>query len=154
MTIQKRIAILLVLAPALGHATNFVGYTGQQWGSDYGVLRGECDAMEISQLTANETPVSMATMRVNESFFQLFSGAQTSNAQKTDSHCLAHALELLPAGRTVHWKNPETGSDTYFTFSNKSDACRIFSGVTINGTKKTRLKGQACSDGKAWAIDR
>ena len=135
---------------------NFVGYTGKNWDNDFGVLSGECNVQAILALAQNPgTENAVAKIMVETTYRNIFPNTAEALEQTIDSNCFGHTLELVPTGKSVHWKNPETGFDVYITPGGKSDTCRTYTGITIMNGKKNRIKGEACSIRKGvWQFQR
>lgn len=116
------------------HAQNFIGYTGKRWGSDYGVLQGECNVRQVLFTHKKESlPLDIARLELDEATHPL------------DSLCFGLTLELVPAGQFVRWVNPHTGAGFYFSAGSKSEACRTYLGVIAIHGQKTKFRGEACS---------
>lgn len=136
------------------NAKNFIGYTGKGWNSDFGVLRGQCEA-KLVQIEAlkGTLPDHMAFVETTPSFKTIFPESQLVDAYAVDSHCFGHTMELVPSGQAVRWLNPVSGVGVYLSPGAKTDTCRTYLGVTIVNGEKKKFRGEVCSPSKGlWQV--
>lgn len=90
----------------------------------------------------------------------LVGGGIGRSMDRVDQNCVGQALERAPTGRTVAWKNPDTGAaysvtpvSTYQDGQNRY--CREYSAVGTIGGKQEQLYGKAClqPDGSWQFVD-
>jgi hypothetical protein len=153
-TVICLLALLTALPFHVANAKNFIGYTGKSWNSDFGVLRGQCDAKLVqSEALKGTLTEQMAYVESNDTFKTIFTESQLVDAFAVDSHCFGHTMELVPSGQAVRWLNPVNGVGVYLSPGAKSDTCRTYLGVTIVKGEKTKFRGEVCSPSKgAWQI--
>ncbi|MBI2306618.1 MAG: glycine zipper 2TM domain-containing protein [Rhodocyclales bacterium] len=113
-------------APAHGwrkkHDPYYQGYTGKQWGNDYGILSGRCNVeaagaaiggviggaigSQVGQGDGRTVAIIVGTVLgavVGAKAARELSGA--------DQACFGHALELAKDRQRVGWRSPESGVD-------------------------------------------
>lgn len=153
-TVLCLLALVTTLPFHVAHAKNFIGYTGKGWNSDFGVLRGQCDAKLVqSEALKGTLTEQMAYVESTDAFKIIFPETQLVDAFAVDSHCFGHTMELVPSGQAVRWLNPVNGVGVYLSPGAKSDTCRTYLGVTIVNGEKTKFRGEVCSPSKgAWQI--
>lgn len=144
------------LTTQVAQAANYIGYTGKSWSNDYGVLAGNCQTEAFGETAPDNKSADMAAyLLVEPNFQKTFPESPAQANQQVDSLCFGHTLELVPTGKSVHWKNPSTGSDVFLTPGKQSDNCRTFNGVKVSDGKKQKFSGVACSDQPGqWKIVR
>ncbi|HEX4855794.1 MAG TPA: hypothetical protein VFV28_03230 [Limnobacter sp.] len=133
---------------------NFVGYTGKTWNSDFGVLRGQCDAKLVqAESLKGQLIEQMAYVEGQDAFRKIFPPTQLVDSLAVDSHCFGHTMELVPSGQAVRWLNPVSGVGVYLSPGAKSDSCRSYLGVTVVNGEKKKFRGDVCSPSKGvWQI--
>lgn len=153
-TVLCLLALLSVLPVQVVNAKNFIGYTGKGWNSDFGVLRGKCEAKLVHEEAMKGTSTNlMAYVESNELFRTIFPESQLVDAVAVDSHCFGHTMELVPSGQAVRWLNPVNGVGVYLSPGAKSDNCRTYLGVTIVDGEKKKFRGEVCSPSKGmWKV--
>ncbi len=153
-TVLCLLALLSALSAQSANARNFIGYTGKGWNSDFGVLRGQCDAKGVQGEALKGTLVEqMALVQSGPAFQSIFPQSTLVDALAVDSHCFGHTMELVPSGQAVRWLNPVNGVGVYLSPGAKSDTCRTFLGVTIVNGEKKKFRGEVCSPSKgSWQI--
>jgi len=153
-TVLCLLAFSTALPSHSANAKNFIGYTGKGWNSDFGVLRGQCDAKVVQgEALKGALLEQMALVQAGPAFQSIFPHSTLVDALAVDSHCFGHTLELVPSGQAVRWLNPVNGVGVYLSPGAKSDTCRTFLGVTIVNGEKRKFRGEACSPTKgAWQI--
>jgi surface antigen len=155
-------------APAHGyrakHAPFYVGYTGYQWGRDYGILGGRCNTDEILAVAGAITggiiggKVASPENRVVGVLVGAVLGGVVGahigdRLDERDRACIGHSLELARTGQTVRWTNPNTGLGYQVKpVTDLADGCREFEFRRDSGrTKPTKL--HACSrDSGSWSF--
>lgn len=156
-------------APAHGwrskHDPFYVGYTGRQWSSDYGVLAGRCNTDTvltavgaaaggvIGNRTASSGNRAIATV-VGAVVGGVIGNAIGEKIDERDRACAGHALELARVGQEVRWANATTGlSYVVRPTRDLADNCREFE-LSARGRGKAapvRLRGCARSSGE-WIL--
>jgi surface antigen len=154
-------------APAHGwrkkNDPNYVGYTGNKWPQDYGVLDGQCDTAKVGTAVggivggvigseiAKDSPnrgVAIVVGTVIGAVIGHRVGAEIDNG---DRGCMGHALELAAEQKPVRWTNPKTGVSFILTptrnIVDRSNPCREFTTVAMPaGSSHEGRKGK----GKGW----
>ena len=153
-TVLCLLALLTALPAQWVHAKNFIGYTGKGWVSDFGVLRGQCDAKGVQGEALKGTLVQqMAHVQSGPAFQSIFPQSTLVDALAVDSHCFGHTMELVPSGQAVRWLNPVNGVGVYLSPGAKTDTCRTYLGVTIVNGEKKKFRGEVCSPSKGlWQV--
>jgi surface antigen len=158
-------------APAHGYRAKntpfYVGYTGHQWGHDYGIIGGRCDTDEILAVAGAVTggiiggKVASPEQRVVGVLVGAVLGgvigAQIGDRlDKRDRACIGHSLELARTGQRVRWTNPTTGlSYQLRPVSDLADGCRQFEFVRRDGGRSKPAELRACSrDSGSWSFGR
>jgi surface antigen len=132
-------------APAHGwrkkHDPDYVGYTGNKWQRDYGVVTGRCDYEAVGAVVGGVVGGAVgARVSNNEnrpiailvgSVIGAIVGANVGrNIQDGDRACIAHSLELVKDNRDVTWTNPHTGASyllrPYVGYEKDGRICRNF----------------------------
>lgn len=150
-------------APAHGwrkkNDPTYAGYSGRQWDYDYGVRAGRCDRSEIGAVLGGVVGAAVGAEagkgdnRVVAIVVGTVIGAAIGaeigrRMDKTDRHCVGHALELAGAGRTVSWSNPSTRVSYQLTPLDKGvskDGCRKFRLVATGGFGLSEGRTVACA---------
>jgi len=150
-------------APAHGwrkkNDPTYAGYSGREWDHDYGVRTGRCDRTEIGAVlggvagAAVGAEVGKGDNRVVAMVVGTVIGAAIGaeigrRMDKTDRHCVGHALELADAGQTVSWSNPSTRVSYQLTPLDKGaneDGCRKFRLVATGGFGLSEGRTVACA---------
>lgn len=149
------LSVLFAASPLQANpARTFIGYTGKGWASDFGVLKGQCDAKLVqAEALKGQITGQMAHVEGQDSFRKLFPANQMVDAYAVDSHCFGHTMELVPSGQAVRWLNPVTGVGVYLSPGARSDSCRSFLGMTIVNGEKKKFRGDVCSPSKGvWQL--
>jgi len=150
-------------APAHGwrkkNDPTYAGYSGREWDYDYGVRTGRCDRTEIGAVlggvagAAVGAEVGKGDNRVVAMVVGTVIGAAIGaeigrRMDRTDRHCVGHALELADAGQTVSWSNPSTRVSYQLTPLDKGvteDGCRKFRLVATGGFGLSEGRTVACA---------
>lgn len=150
-------------APAHGwrkkNDPTYAGYSGREWDHDYGVRTGRCDRTEIGAVlggvagAAVGAEVGKGGNRVVAMVVGTVIGAAIGaeigrRMDRTDRHCVGHALELADAGQTVSWSNPSTRVSYQLTPLDKGvteDGCRKFRLVATGGFGLSEGRTVACA---------
>lgn len=136
-TLALLLSSLATCAPSAHAASDvrtFMGYTGSEWSTDFGVTRGRCDRKAVQQALADP-----GTATPGASPVAVLAGVDLEDA---DRACAGQALELARNRRTVTWSagsrkhSLSTGADAVA----KGMPCRPF--VLHSGGRTTR--GLAC----------
>lgn len=157
-------------APAHGwrkkHDPNYVGYTGQKWEKDYGVIGGRCNTQAVGAVVGGAvggvvgSRLGEGSNRAIATILGAAIGAVIGSKigrdfDERDRACMGHALELMGDGRPVTWTNPATGVNYRLTplkgYEAAGRPCRDFTTRVRSGQKSETVRGTACrrSDG-AW----
>jgi surface antigen len=159
-------------APAHGwrkkHDPYYVGYTGQKWPEDYGVVSGRCDYGAVGAVLggvvggAIGSQVGQGDGRTVAIIVGTVLGAAIGanigrDMDTADRACIGHTLELAPIGRTVAWDNDHTGVHYLVTptrgFRLDQRECREFTAERYYDKKRYTSKGKACrGDDGEWRI--
>ncbi len=76
-TVLCLLALVTTLPFHVAHAKNFIGYTGKGWNSDFGVLRGQCDAKLVqSEALKGTLTEQMAYVESTDAFKTIFTETQ------------------------------------------------------------------------------
>jgi len=148
-------------APAHGYRAKdkpfYVGYTGHQWGHDYGIIGGRCNTDEILAVAGAVTggiiggKVASPEQRVVGVLIGAVLGGVIGSQigdrlDERDRACIGHSLELARTGQTVRWTNPTTGlSYQVKPVSDLADGCRQFELVRRDGRRSKPVELDACS---------
>jgi surface antigen len=157
-------------APAHGwrskHDPYYIGYSGRQWGNDYGILGGRCNRQAIGTVLGGAvggaigSTVGRGEDRLVGIILGTVVGAVIGNQigkgmDEADRGCIGHALELGTDRRTVRWVNPDNGWNYGVTplkgFSRNGMQCREYR-LDVNGRgMRESLIERACqTGGGAW----
>ncbi len=159
-------------APAHGwrkkHDPDYIGYTGNQWQRDYGIVAGHCDYEAVGTVLGGvlggavgakvggkeNRPIAILVGAVIGSVVGRQIGRSIEDA---DRACIAHSLELAKDYQKVTWKNPKSGAiyllRPHAGYAKKGRTCRDFDlRVSLNGRTETSL-GKACQTaGGTWKV--
>jgi surface antigen len=159
-------------APAHGwrkkHDPYYLGYTGQKWPKDYGVLGGQCDHTAIGAALGGAVGAAVGSqigegdgrtvaIIVGGALGAMLGAKIAQDMDAADRACIGHALELAPDGRPVVWTNTQAGVQYMVTptrgFTQDGRECREFTTERNVGGKKSKSAGKACrvQDGE-WRI--
>lgn len=153
-------------APAHGwrkkHDPYYVGYSGRQWGRDYGIISGECNWQAVGTVLggvvggAVGASVAKGDQKVIAVILGSVIGAVIGNQigkqiDDNDRGCIGHALELAHDRQTVRWMNPNTGLSYRVTplsgFTQGGKKCRDYN-VYISGKgRDVSFSERACMTG-------
>ena len=159
-------------APAHGwrkkHDPYYVGYTGNKWPKDYGVMEGRCDHTAVGAVLGGVVGGAIgsqigqgdgrAVAIIAGTVIGAVVGARIAqDLDAADRACIGHALELAPEGRRVVWDNERTGVHYVVTptrgFTVNGRECREFTTERMFDNKKNKSTGKACrDDGGEWRI--
>lgn len=154
-------------APAHGwrrkQAERYRGYTGEEWEHDYGVRSGRCNTDEILAVvgavaggvignrTASDGNRTVATI-LGAVIGGVLGAKLGDGIDDRDRACIGHTLELAAPGRSVTWRNPDSGVDyTVKPLRDLRGGCREFElGARVDGRREARPM-RACRDERgAW----
>ena len=153
-------------APAHGwrkkNDPNYVGYTGNRWPQDYGVLDGRCDVAKVGAAVggvvggvigsevAKDSPNRPVAIVVGTVIGAVIGHRIGAEIDGGDRDCMGHALELSGEEKPVRWTNPRTGVSYVLTptrnFNDRNNPCRAFTTVATKGGRHDEAKGK----GKGW----
>jgi surface antigen len=157
-------------APAHGwrkkNDPNYVGYTGNKWPQDYGVLDGSCDVARVGTVVggvvggvigsevAKDSPHRQVAILVGTVVGAVIGHRIGQEIDNSDRGCMGHALELTAELKPVRWTNPRTGVSYILTptrnFSDRQNPCREFTTTAAAGGQRDGSKGKGWSKkGKA-----
>ena len=159
-------------APAHGwrkkNDPTYQGYTGRQWGTDYGVVAGACRVEAAGAVVggvlggAVGSQVGKGEGRAVAILVGTVIGAAVGaqmarGVADEDRACIGHTLELVGDNRPVGWVNQNTGISYVVTplrgYKEGSLACREFTTRTSVGGRSGTSKGRACRSGEGvWRI--
>lgn len=147
-------------APAHGwrkkHDPYYVGYSGDHWDRDYGIIEGRCNRQAIGTVLGGAVGGAIGTTADREyravavivgSVLGAVIGNQIGKSMdEADRGCIGHALELAADRRAVSWRNPDSGLDYKVTplrgFNDGGHKCREYrldiNGGGINDSRKER----------------
>lgn len=176
------IGVLVVAAPALAdppphapahgwrakHDPYYRGYTGAQWQEDYGVRSGRCDTDRIlgavgavaGAVIGNRTasPENRTVATIVGAIIGGVVGAKIGDRiDDRDRACMGQALELVPVGSQVMWRNPGSRIDYTMRPIRDVDArCRDYELRTNDGRRRSAETLRACrrDDSSAWVAAR
>jgi surface antigen len=144
-----------------------VGYTGRQWGHDYGILDGRCNTDEILAVAGAVTggivggkiasPENRVVGVLVGAVIGGVVGAEIGDRfDDNDRACMGHSLELARTGQVVRWTNPATGlSYQVKPVTDLADGCRQFELARKDGKRSRPEKLLACSrDAGTWSFTR
>jgi len=157
-------------APAHGwrkkHDPEYLGYSGDKWDRDYGIVEGHCDRAAIgtvlgavaggaigSQVADHENrAVAIAIGAVIGAVVGHEIGRSMDDR---DYACVGHALELAKDGQRVRWKNETTGV-SYVLRPSAGDSkslCRNFDLTVSRDSTSHTEKRRACRTGEGtWKM--
>lgn len=147
-------------AKAHGWRKKHMGYTGQEWERDYGVLEGNCNRKEIGTVVgaviggAIGSQVGDGSGRTVAIIVGSVLGAVVGreigrDLDDGDRGCVGHALELGRIGQPVRWFNDRTNVGYLLTPLSAGDQgknCRKFSIKATRDGKSQTSNGSACRD--------
>lgn len=149
-------------APAHGwrkkHDPYYVGYSGNQWGRDYGVISGECNWQAIgtvlggvvggavgASVAKGDRTVAVILGSILGAVIGNQIGKQVDN---NDRGCIGHALELAHDRQTVRWINPNTGLNYRVTplsgFTQNGRKCRDYNLYISGNGREESMQERAC----------
>lgn len=143
------------------HDPRYVGYTGQDWERDYGVLEGSCNRKELGTVLgavvggaigaqAGEGDARPVAIIVGTVLGALIGREIGRDLDDGDRACIGHALELGKAGQRVRWLNDQTRVDYLLTplaiDAKDPKHCRRFSLKASFEGKARTSEGRACRD--------
>lgn len=160
-------------APAHGwrkkNDPNYVGYTGNKWPQDYGVLDGRCDAAKVGAVVggvvggaigsqvAKDSPNRPVAIVVGTVIGAVIGHRIGAEVDGGDRGCMGHALELSAEHKPVRWTNPKTGVDYVLTptrnFTDQRNPCREFTAAASKAGRHDEPKGKGWGKGKARQAD-
>lgn len=160
-------------APAHGwrkkHDPYYLGYTGRQWGQDYGIIEGRCNREAIGAVLGGAAGGAIGSQigdgdeRVVAIVLGTVIGALIGreigrDLDEKDRACVGHALELAKDGQSVRWVNEGSGVSYVLTpvaGAQAGGSCRNFDlQVTRAGNVQTQ-PGRACRTGDGtWEMNR
>lgn len=156
-------------APAHGwrkkNDPNYVGYTGNKWPQDYGVLDGRCDSAKVGTVlggvvggvvgsqVAKDSPNRPVAIVVGTVIGAVIGHRIGADIDGGDRGCMGHALELSGEQKPVRWTNAKTGISYVLTptrnFNDRSKPCREFTTVASKGGGHDERKGKGWGKGKS-----
>jgi surface antigen len=158
-------------APAHGWRRNkdpkYVGYTGDRWARDYGVIEGYCNRDVIGSVLkpavgpATDSDPARAVAIVADTVLDTVLDTVVARdigrqMDERDRACAGHALELANDGHGVGWANERTGVIYVITPGDGGEdngGCRPFQLSATRGAKSVTTQGRACRGGDgAWQI--
>jgi surface antigen len=147
----------------------YVGYTGQRWPRDYGVIHGNCDRAAIGAVlggvvggaagaaigsqTGSNSGRTVAIV-VGTVLGAVVGHEIGRNMDEEDRACTGHALELAGEGQSVRWLNDTTGVSYVVTPIGRVDvSCRNFKLQASRGGESHTTTSRACRahDG-SWQV--
>jgi surface antigen len=149
-------------APAHGwrkkNDPHYVGYTGNQWASDFNISSGSCNRQEIATVVGAIAGGVIANRVADEhrtvaTIVGVIAGAVIGNRigrelDEADRGCFGHALEIAQPGQRVTWANDTAGVRYEMTPGNASPrhgaSCREYTLVTVTGRDRASQTGVAC----------
>jgi surface antigen len=150
------------------HDPAYVGYTGTQWESDYGIIEGRCNRDAIGTVLGAVVGGAIGS-RIGEgdgrtvaivvgSVLGAVIGREIGrDMDDRDRACFGHSLELVKVGQSVRWVNDRTHVAYVLTplapARGDSNDCRRFNlQTTLDGRSKSSA-GRACRTGEGtWAM--
>jgi len=175
-TCFRRVLIPAVLLPCVALATpppwapahgwrakndpTYAGYSGRNWEHDYGVQSGRCDREEVGALlggiaggaagAAAGNGSGRAVAIVVGTVIGAAIGADIGRRMdQADRACTGHALELAGPGRSVTWRNPDSGITYQLTpveHATSDDGCRRFRLIATGSFGLSEGRATACPD--------
>jgi surface antigen len=150
------------------HHRGYRGYNDREWDRDYGVVHGHCDRAAIGAVlggaaggviganagSSHNRPVAILLGAALGSFVGYQIGRELDRA---DRGCIGHALELVPYGRTVAWRDEQRGIDYRMTpigpWTKGGVDCREFRLESANNKRSDSRVKHACRSGDGeWQI--
>jgi surface antigen len=149
-------------APAHGwrkkHDPYYVGYSGKEWGRDYGVISGECNWQAVGTVVGGVIggAVGASVGKEDKAIAVILGsviGAVIGNRigksiDDNDRGCIGHALELAHDRQTVRWVNPETNINYRVTpisgFTDNGRKCREYMLYMSGNGEDESLHEKAC----------
>ncbi|MGD9597347.1 MAG: glycine zipper domain-containing protein [Steroidobacteraceae bacterium] len=159
-------------APAHGwrakHDPYYRGYTGTEWRDDYGVRSGRCDTDQIlgavgavtGAVIGNRTasPENRTVATIIGALIGGIVGARIGDRiDDRDRACVGQALELVPVGSQVTWRNPDSRIDYTLRPIRDVDArCRDYELRASDGSRRSAETLRACrrDESSAWVATR
>ena len=151
------------------HYEGYVGYRGQRWPNDYGVLEGSCNRAAIGAVlggavggavgsTIGNGNTRTVAIVVGTVLGAVIGHEVGRDMDERDRGCFGHSLELAKTGQTVHWTNPDAGIVYGLTptrsFEVGGRPCRAFTLQTTYAGRGHAKSGSACrSDDGTWRFD-
>jgi surface antigen len=149
-------------APAHGwrkkHDPYYVGYSGNHWDRDYGILSGRCNREEVGTVIGGVVGGAIGSRVADEedraiaTIMGAVAGALIGNRigrklDESDRSCFGHAMEIGTAGKAVTWVNDATGVRYEMVPGDRSshdEGCREFSLRATAGDEVSDRNGVAC----------
>jgi surface antigen len=143
----------------------YLGYTGREWGRDYGVLEGSCNRKEIGTVVgavvggAIGSQIGDGSGRTVAIIVGSVLGAAIGREigrdfDQGDRACLGHALELAREGQSVRWLNDKTGVTYEITPRgrfNSGGSCRAYKLTASRDGNSKSTDSRACrSEDGTW----
>ena len=143
----------------------YVGYTGQAWSQDYGVVSGRCQT-DVILGAAGAAAGGVIGSQVGDGTGRtvaIIAGAALGaivgasigrQLDKGDEACIGHALELAPPGQAVRWTSAGTGTSYVLVPAKDVGAdCREFKLEASAHSKKSWGTKVACRSGDGvWKL--
>jgi surface antigen len=145
----------------------YEGYSGRQWGDDYGVRSGSCNRAEIGAVAgavaggAIGSQVGKGDSRAAAIVVGAVIGATIGaeigqRMDRTDRSCVGHALELAAPGENVSWTNPNTQVTFQLTplgSERRENGCRKFRLIAHGTFGLSEGRTVACPDAQGvWSL--
>ena len=149
---------------------NYVGYTGQKWEKDYGIIEGKCNTAAVGAVLGGavggvvgsraEKEHRAVAMVLGTAIGAVIGAKIGESMEQSDRACMGHSLELAGEKKTVVWTNSATGVTYRLTptrnFTEGNQACREFTTELAIGKgkkKKDKVSGIACRRGNGdWVF--
>jgi surface antigen len=140
----------------------YTGYSGRSWDDDYGVRSGSCNRDNVGAVLGGiaggvvGAEVGKGTEQrgvaiVLGTVIGAAIGAEIGRRMdKTDRSCVGHSLELVGAGQSVKWTNPNTRVTYQLTpvaEQPRPDGCRSFRLIAHGKFGLSEGRTMACPDG-------
>lgn len=150
------------------HDPAYVGYTGTQWESDYGIIEGRCNRDAIGTVLGAVVGGAIGSqigdgdgrtvaIVVGSVLGAVIGREIARDMDDRDRACIGHSLELVKVGQSVRWVNDRTHVAYVLTplasARGDSNDCRRFNlQTTFDGRSRTS-EGRACRTGEGtWAM--
>ena len=150
----------------------YTGYSGRAWDSDYGVRSGSCDRGKVGQVVggvlggvaggaigaevAKNSENRNVAIVVGTVIGAVIGSEVGRRMDKTDRSCVGHSLELVEAGQSVKWTNPNTRVSYQLTPLDerpREDGCRRFKLIAHGSFGLSEGRTTACPDGEGvWRL--